>query len=183
MAYTGMTITQVSGGSITAADTNLTLSGNVTVNHLNAPRRADRHGPGEFERRRHLDERRQLHPSRLGSAWQRERHRQPSLVGHDHRPSRRLRQRQRRQLRLPRPDAECYERGGQRHAHQQQQRRHPGRHDGGRGTNRDHGLRRPAGERHRGHRDAPTPSAASTPTPWPPSPSPAAAAAAQWSPT
>jgi Hint domain len=31
-----MTITQVSGGSITAADTNLTLSGNVTVNHLNA---------------------------------------------------------------------------------------------------------------------------------------------------
>jgi hypothetical protein len=36
MAYTGMTITQVSGGSITAADTNLTLSGNVTVNHLNA---------------------------------------------------------------------------------------------------------------------------------------------------
>ena len=36
MAYTGMTITQVSGGSITAADTNLTLSGNVTVNQLNA---------------------------------------------------------------------------------------------------------------------------------------------------
>src|SRR5215210_5704753 len=36
MAYTGMTITQVSGGSITAADTNLTLSGNVTVDHQSA---------------------------------------------------------------------------------------------------------------------------------------------------
>ena len=71
MAYTGMTITQVSGGSITAADTNLTLSGNVTVDHLNSPRRADRHGPGELERRHHLDERRQLHPSRLGSTRQR----------------------------------------------------------------------------------------------------------------
>jgi Hint domain len=35
MAYQSMTITQVSGGSITAADTDLTLSGNVTTNHQN----------------------------------------------------------------------------------------------------------------------------------------------------
>jgi hypothetical protein len=34
MAYTSITITAVSGGSITSADTNLALSGNVSVDHL-----------------------------------------------------------------------------------------------------------------------------------------------------
>jgi hypothetical protein len=36
MAYTGITITAVSGGSITSADTNLTFSGNVTVDKLDS---------------------------------------------------------------------------------------------------------------------------------------------------